>query len=380
MNLKFKHKSPKDGRQRQQRENVLRARKLAHRLSEIGQHLRLEKLEFGVLRESNFSPEYERHLIDEGGWFTFEDDEKTLRISIGPTQSNPIVISVAIAIQTVEYVALGTDSGSQYVFLELLQNPRFEKGDTTRPSTGNQKEDARHSRTRQSSLDADDGPHSLVAPFASRWLKLTFFQDPSLPDLDRLCLLAGLPIPDLEPQLSFKKQRMYSQHNLSELTRWLSSGRLPWDVAFQCEALYRNGTLAPPELLALRPAIEKMLLSPERQAHARDALIAFRSEVEGAGTRKTFNDFEEKDIVQAFNTVLEQTERTKKVFPYTPTELSATGEAKFMCHYVKITPTGMYLAGVFLSSPFQHKLELPPNIFRPTCRTIKPCYSSIPRP
>ncbi|KAF8604246.1 RdRP-domain-containing protein [Ceratobasidium sp. AG-I] len=345
MNLKFKSKSPRDGRQRQQRENVLRARKLAHRLSELGQHLRLEKLEFGVLREFNFSPEYERNLIDEGGWLTFEDDEKTLRISIGPTQSNPIVISVAIAIQTVEYVALGTDSGLQYVFLELLQNPRFEKGDTARPSTGNQKEDARHSRNRQSSLDADDGPHSLVAPFASRWLKVTFFQDPSLPDLDRLCLLAGLPIPDLEPQLSFKKQRMYSQRYLSELTRWLGSGKLPWDVAFQCEALYRNGTLAPPELLALRPAIEAMLSSPNKQVHTRDALIAFRSEVEGAGTRKTFNDFEEKDVVQAFNAVLEQIEKTKKVFPCSPTERSATGEAKFTCHYVKITPTGMYLAG-----------------------------------
>ena len=90
-----------------------------------------------------------------------------------------------------------------------------------------------------------------------------------------------------------------------------------------------------------------MLASPSTRAHTRDALIAFRSEVEGAGTRKTFNDFEEKDVVQAFNTVLEQTEKNKKAFPRSPTELSATGEAKFICHYVKITPTGVYLAGIF---------------------------------
>ncbi|KAG8734164.1 hypothetical protein FRC11_010382 [Ceratobasidium sp. 423] len=313
--------------------NIKLLRKLHHRLSVLGQHLRLETLEFGVLRNWNFSVEYSKPLIDETGYFIFEDDEKSLRVTIGGSHQDSTQPSVAISIQTVNYVALGTDVGKRYMFLALSQNPHFELGDIARPLRGDGRIDARRSRDRLSSLDER---HGRVAAYASRWIKLTFHEDSRAPDA-KMCKMAGLPIPVIDPPLSFSKLDMYSPRNISLVEKWFQGGSLHWDVAFQIEALFRNGALVPTELMAIKPIVEK--LAKESKDQAADALRTFRAEIQGAGARKTFNDFENKNVVDEFN------EHVRKSGLSMPWERIGMSKSSFMCYHVKITPTAVHLNG-----------------------------------
>ncbi|QRW18035.1 RNA-dependent RNA polymerase [Rhizoctonia solani] len=296
--------------------NIKYLRKLHHRLSIIGQHLRLETLEFGVLRNWNFSVEYSRPLVDETGYFIFEDDEKSLRISIGGSHQDSTQPSVAIAIQTINYVALGTDAGKKYMFLALAQNPHFELGDISRPTTGVGKFDVRRSRNRLSALDER---HERVAPYTSRWIKLTFHEDSIAPTAE-MCQMAGLGEPAMDPPLSFGKLDMYSAHNIAVVEKWFQGGSLDFEVAFQIEALFRNA-------------------GKEVQGPGRDALRTFRAEIQGAGARKSFNDFEDKNVVEEFEV------HVRKSAESMPWEKIGISKASFMCYHVKITPTAVHLNG-----------------------------------
>lgn len=315
--------------------NPIYLRKLQHRLSILGHHSRLERLEFGVLRNWNFSVEYTRSLIDETGYFIFEDDEKSLRITMGGSHQDSIMPSIAISIQIVNYVALGTDVGKSYMFLALSQNPHFELGEVYRKTSGNARKDAKGCRKRLSALDEH---HERVAPFASRWIKLVFHEDSHRPS-PKICEMAGLPIVQMDPPLTFNKQDMYARRHVDAVLKWVQGDSLHWDIAFQCEALFRNGTLVPQEILAIKPIVEQLAKeSPERAA---DALNTFRSEIEGAGARRTFNDFKNQDVIEAFS---EHISDNRKSTPIDRLRFG-TSKSNFMCYHVKITPTAVYLTG-----------------------------------
>ncbi|KAG8726429.1 hypothetical protein FRC11_000158, partial [Ceratobasidium sp. 423] len=300
--------------------NIKYLRKLRHRHSVLGPHLRLETLEFGVLRNYNFSVEYSRPLIEETGYFIFEDDEKSLRISIGGSHQDSIQPSVAIATQT-------------YMFLALSQNPHFELGDIARPLRPDGRFDARGSRDRLSALDEC---HERIAPYASRWIKLVFHEDVGAPNAE-MCKLAGLPVPEIDPPLSFSKLDIYSPDKVAAIENWFQGGSLDWGVAFQVEALFRNATLVPSELMAIKPIVEK--LAKESKDRAADALRTFRAEIQGVGAHKTFNDFENKDVVDEFNEHLRKSARAM------PWERIGMSKSSFMCYHVKITPTAVHLNG-----------------------------------
>ncbi|CAE6411693.1 unnamed protein product [Rhizoctonia solani] len=334
MNLN-REKHPQPQKRERTAPNIQFLRKLRHRLSILGQHLRLETLEFGVLRNWNFSVEYSRSLIDDTGYFIFEDNERSLRITVGGSHQDNSQPSVAIAIETINYVALGTDLGKRYMFLALCQNPHFELADIARPLKKDGKVDTRRSRDRLSSLDES---HERVAPYASRWIKLTFHPDsrPPAPDAE-MCAMAKLPPPDIDPPLTFNKLDLYSPHNISAVQTWFQGGCLPWDVAFQIEALFRNGVLVPTELMAIKPAIEA--LTKESKDRAADVLRTFRDNLQGAGAQKTFNDFEDKNVVEVFN------EQIRKSAQSMPWERIGMSKSSFMCYQVKITPTAVHLNG-----------------------------------
>ncbi|CAE6339507.1 unnamed protein product [Rhizoctonia solani] len=313
--------------------NIKYLRKLHHRLSIIGQHLRLETLEFGVLRNWNFSVEYSRSLIEEIGYFTFEDDEKSLRISIGGSHRDSTQPSIAIAIQTVDYVALGTDTGKRYMFLSLSQNPHFELGNIARPITGNGRIDARRCRDRLSALDDS---HARVAPYTSRWIKLTFHVDSPAPDVE-MCKMAGLGEPAIDPPLSFSKLNIYSPRNIAAIENWFQGNSLDWEVAFQVEALFRNGVLVPTEIMAIKPIVEA--LAKESKDRAADALRTFMANIQSASARKSFNDFENKNIIDEFKAHLDRNAQSM------PWERIGVSKSNFMCYHVKITPTAVHLTG-----------------------------------
>ncbi|KAG8710842.1 hypothetical protein FRC08_016639, partial [Ceratobasidium sp. 394] len=320
-------------------ENPIYERKLQHRLSALGQRARLEKIEFGVLRGHTFSVEYSRELLESGGDLSFEDDEKSLRIIMGGTHQDPMIPSIKIAIQNINYVVLGDDFGNPYMFLELLQNPHFELGNASRATTGNPKDDVRNSRTRHSALDSK---HRRVAPYTSRWLKASFYRDGFYPDRD-ICEQAGLPGPPpaMNPHcLTFSRPELYSLRHVGTLEKWLQGGSLPWEVAFQCEALFRNGVLVPQELASIRPLIERLV--GESPTRACDVLISLRSQMEGAGAPKRPVDFNSRTVVAMFEKHIAESKKAPIGRLRDPNSRS-----NFMCHHVKITPTAIFLTGPF---------------------------------
>lgn len=336
MNLnRAKHVKAPPERSGPKPENPQYERKLQHRLSVLGQRARLENFQFGVLRGKEFSAEYSRDVLESGGDLLFKDDQKTLLILLGGTHQDPIIPSIAISIQTINAVALGTDYGKPYMFLELLQNPHFEREDAVRSTTGIAREDARRSRTRHSALDP---AHRRVAPYTSRWLKLSFYSDGFYPD-QSICELAGLPPVILDPDLTFAKRDLYSLRNIGSLEKWLQSNALPWEVAFQCEALFSNGVLVPQELMLLKPLIEE--LTKESPVQACDALMSFRTEMEGAAATKKLIDFKHENIVPLFKKHIND---SSKKAPISRLREGSAG-SNFMCHHVKVTPTAVFLAG-----------------------------------
>ncbi|KAG8753682.1 hypothetical protein FRC12_011463 [Ceratobasidium sp. 428] len=256
---------------------------------------------------------------------------------MGGTHQNPEIPSIKIAIQLINHVALGHDFGVPYMFLELLQNPHFERGNASRSTTGNSKEDARNSRTRHSALDPI---HERVAPYTSRWLKLSFYRHGAYPGRT-ICILAGLPLPDMNPPLEFNKLEMYSLRNVLTLEKWLRGDSLSWEVAFQCEALFRNGVLVPQELLLLSPLIER--LAKESPSRACDALMSLRSEMEGAGAPKKLAGFGDQAIIGIFKKLVAEGEK-KTIISQLRDERS---QLTSICHHVKITPTAVFLTGPF---------------------------------
>ncbi|KAG8694498.1 hypothetical protein FRC08_008450 [Ceratobasidium sp. 394] len=327
-------------RTRARSSNPLLGKKMRHNLSELGQQARLRRIQFGVLRNLDFSVEYTRELVETAGYLSFDSDQRTLRVIVGGTHQvgDSLVPSIAIAIQTINYFALGNDGEDDFMFLELLQHPHFEQGDQFRSSTGNSKKDAHHSRERLSELDE---LHGLVAPYASRWIKISFHEDGFIPDED-LFRKAGLPLPAIDPELTFDDQRQaYSPRNIKPLQEWLRGGSLPWEVAFQCEALLRNGILIPTEVLMLRSRIES--LTAESPSQACDALISLRVDLEGAGALKRLSKFDDEAVIAMFDNHVAEGQKN----PFTSRLRDRSSRSNFMCHHVQITPTAIFFTGPF---------------------------------
>ncbi|QRW07361.1 RNA-dependent RNA polymerase [Ceratobasidium sp. AG-Ba] len=339
MNLnKSKHKYGQRPRKTTPRVNPKLIRREQHRLSILGHQPRLSKIHFGVLRNNKFSIEWSKELVPTAGWLKFDDDEKTMRLIIGGTHQvgDSLVPSIAIGIQTVTWVGLGNDGVDDFMFLELVQHPHFEQGDQYQSLTGDSKKDIKGSRNRLSRLDER---HGHIAPYASRWIMVTFHEDtPILLDED-ICLLAGLPQPIMNPLLVFESdRRVYSPRNIALVESWLRSGSLPWEVMFQCEALFRNGTLIPKEILLLRPQIEKV--TGESVALACDALKMFQDKLKGSGARTLLTGFEDEAVTSIFQSHVDEARKN----PGPELQNSST---TFICHHVKVTPTAVCLDGPY---------------------------------
>ncbi|KAG9085806.1 hypothetical protein FRC07_013295, partial [Ceratobasidium sp. 392] len=232
----------------------------------------LKAVQFGVLRNQTFSIEYSRDLAPTASYLEFENDKKSIEIALGGVHQHGdfTILSATISIPSVRQVSIGHDGADNYMLCELAHNPRFEQSDQSR-----------RSHTRLSRLDAD---HGRVSPYVSRWIRIVFREDsPSVPTEDT-CAQAGLPNPAMSPQLIFDStRRAYSQQNIDLVEDWLRGGSLPWEVAFQCEALFRNGDLVPKEIMLLKPQVE--MTARESPNLARDALKALQAELKGAGAR-----------------------------------------------------------------------------------------------
>ena len=220
-------------------------------------------------------------------------------------------------------------------------------------------------RRRVGSLDEG---HARVAPYAHQ-VRLVLKNDDDLQLFCRMCSKAEIQIPNQLPHGEIDVQRLgiFSSVNLAKVFNWIA--KLPWPVAFQCEALLRNLRLNVLELLTLRTQIEG-LAGLEAQ-YASQVLRHFHTVLPSLRRDETY--------LTAFDRAVQEYDQLLGV---NKLEL---GAKYYYAHHVSFTPSAIRLEGPYLHQsnrvvgPSHHYPILPLNkylCFRSGCILITKNSSS----
>lgn len=201
--------------------------------------------------------------------------------------------------------------------------PVLEEEDFNRPLIGDDKEDSKKFRRRVGSLHPG---HARVAPYAHH-LRIVLYRTEDLDEFIRLCAIAELRQPMRVPIEAFK-QGFCSHDQLYKIHVWLKA--LDWRVAFQLEAILRNGLLNTEDLLTqLYRPINKLY---EEHRNITSEVLRFFTEALRSLSPK-------ESPLQCFEHI-----RARKI-SITPTRLTP---GMFNCHHVCFTPTRLILEGPYV--------------------------------
>lgn len=212
---------------------------------------------------------------------------------------------------------------STVVCIELHTPPVFQRERFNRTLTGLDWQDNRKYRQR---LDSLDPGHAVVAPYAHQ-MRIILHEQEDLDKFRHLCTVAGIPRPFLTTVEAFSKG-FYSSRNMYNIQQKLV--QFSWPVAFQIEAMIRNGLVNVDdfELLLYEP-IQALC-----QRDPRNAADTLRFYTEALRTHNPHP----KELRQRFDEVCR---REKKA------TTSNLGSGNFLCHHVTVTPTRMLLEGPY---------------------------------
>ena len=99
--------------------------------------------------------------------------------------------------------------------------------------------------------------HARIAPYASTLIRLVFQSKRDLERFQRLWEEARVNRKIFDYEHRIERRNLYSTSSIASFEQF---GReMPWNLAFQLEALVRNGTLDPIEALSLKPHLEEVI-------------------------------------------------------------------------------------------------------------------------
>lgn len=105
--------------------------------------------------------------------------------------------------------------------------------------------------------------HSRVAPYASRVLFLQFHYESDFETFERQAKQFSLPTISRQ-MIDVDTRKLYSTQNLHAVEKMVQ--KFPFPVAYQCDALIRNGLLNPLELCSLEKRIKQLTSNNVHQA------------------------------------------------------------------------------------------------------------------
>ncbi|KAG6336315.1 hypothetical protein ID866_2764 [Astraeus odoratus] len=273
-----------------------------------------------------FSVEWEQDLMQKSmARLYFEYDYRQLRIQIGDSAKEFTRYSVVVKFDRIRKLAIGWDFGNPYICFDLLTPPIFQREDIYRPEDRNFERGYRH---RVGSLQPG---HAAVSPYAHH-LRIVLFNDSSyyggdvLDKFYNFCDTAGLQPPIRDVKIDARREKFFEYGKLFKVAQWLRELNSNWRVAFQIEALLRNGIANTIEVLQLRPRIDDLI-----RRHGKIAAEVMRYFVEAAGNRPLAQPLE-----KCYEIVLQK----KLLRP----RLTTQG-GRFFCHHVTFTPTRLLLEG-----------------------------------
>jgi RNA-dependent RNA polymerase len=202
----------------------------------------------------------------------------------------------------------------------------LEEIDFNRPITGDETLDNKKYRRRVGSLHPG---HKAVASYAHQ-LRIVLYNDPNVDMVEKfkeLCHIAGLDSPLYHVVVDACRQQFFIGKKLFDVKNWLK--KLPWFMAFQLEAMLRNGRLNTRDLMCnLRPLVDR--LHREHPDTADNVLCYFNEELEVRPPKES--------PVECFKRICNRRSGTHRAPLYSKF---------FYCHHVTITPTRFILEGPF---------------------------------
>ncbi|EKM55297.1 uncharacterized protein PHACADRAFT_173398 [Phanerochaete carnosa HHB-10118-sp] len=305
---------------------------LEAKLEKLDVGLHVDKLQFGVyyrrpgdsVKTSRlFSNEYEiSHVNKSAGLLHFEYTHKLIRIRLGDPMTEQLAHNVVITFANIRKLAIGLDFGNPFVCFELLVPPVFQLENFNRTLTGVEWRDERKFRQR---LDSLNEVHAAIAPYAHQ-VRIILHEQSDLDRFSELCEIAELCRP-FRTQMEAFSNHFFDPSRIIKVERMFRE--FDWPIAFQLEALLRNGFLNTEDLLERFYGPVKQLCVRRPKAAA-ETLRAFTEAMRGRDPRESPEDIFEK------------------VWSREEPEAVELSSGNFMCHHVTITPTRMLLEGPYV--------------------------------
>lgn len=305
---------------------------LEAKLEKLDVGLHVDKLQFGVyyrrpgdsFKSSRlFSNEYEiSHRNKSAGLLQFEYTHKLIRIRLGDPMTEQLAHNVVIAFANIRKVAMGLDFGNPFICFELLVPPVFQLENFNRTLTGVEWRDERKFRQR---LDSLNEVHAAIAPYAHQ-LRIILHEQSDLERFANLCEVAELCRP-FRTQMEAFTNGFFHPSRINKVERMFKE--FDWSIAFQLEALLRNGFLNTEDLLERFYGLVKQLCA-RRPRTAAETLRLFTEAMRSRDPRD-----EPEHVYQ-------------KVLSRDEPESIELSPGNFMCHHVTVTPTRMLLEGPYV--------------------------------
>ncbi|KAG1792180.1 RNA dependent RNA polymerase-domain-containing protein [Suillus plorans] len=308
------------------------AQKRQEKIDALSSDFRIAKVQIGIfyrpecagpLDPRTFSVEWQSNLlrVNELGWLNFEYEHKLIRAKIGDPARGQLLYSLIITFANINKMAVGSDFGNQYVCFDLFTPPIIEREDCNRTLTGTYT-DKKNYRERVGAIHPG---HEQIAPYAHH-IRIILSEDGDLDKFTQFCKIAELRPPISGVRIEAICQEFFASKRLAWVQRWLKSLSSDWPVAFQIEALLRNGIANTKELENLRPKIDDLI-----RCHRPSAAAIMRYFMVKAAARPPG-----QTINKCFERVVQ--EKLGNVRPGAPA-------GRFYCHRVTVTPTRLILEG-----------------------------------
>ncbi|KAG2750605.1 RdRP-domain-containing protein [Suillus brevipes Sb2] len=306
------------------------AQRRQEKIDALSSNFRIAKLQIGTFYRPQdaspsdpraFSVEWEANLLNGLGWLSFEYEHKLIRAKVGDPARGQLSYSLIVTFTNINKMALGYDFGNQYICFDLFSPPIIEREDFNRTLTGT-RSDGRNYRQRVGAMHPG---HEQIAPYAHH-IRIVLSEQGDLDEFKKFCAIAELRSPIYRVRIEAVCQGFFTSKKLAWVQRWLRSLSSDWPVAFQIEALLRNGVANTKELEDLRPRIDELI-----RRHSPYAAAIMRYFVTKAAARPPG-----QTIHKCFELVVQA--KLGNVRPGAPA-------GRFYCHRVTVTPTRLILEG-----------------------------------
>ncbi|OSD06554.1 RdRP-domain-containing protein [Trametes coccinea BRFM310] len=326
-----------------------------YRIGQIG--IVIDAIQFGVyFRRPDdpptanrvFANEYEIRRMDTfSGRLCLDYDHKMMRIEMGNCVTDKTSEHIVIDLSNIKKIGYGTiEAGNYYICFELYCPPRFERQDMYRSYTGEGWKDGKGFRERLPHLDK---LHQAVGRYAFQ-LRLLLNHEVRSKSLKALCEEAGIKPPS-KVKIDVENCGFFRPEVMRTVQEWICG--FSWPVAFQLEALLRNGLLHTGHLHELRGEIEG--LHEEDADFTADVLRHFSEKLRSKHRDETVVDCFRNTLADARNTLANEQDEENSLSAEQPAILVLKPESKvkpeskgtIKCYHVIVTPTRELLEGPY---------------------------------